>query len=610
MHIVTYYSYKGGVGRTMALVNSAAILANKGRKVLIVDFDLEAPGISTYQPFQANKSKGLVEYVSEYISTSVAPKARDYIVSSRLGDASVWLMPAGERTKTYSDRLNAIDWESLYATREGFLFFEDLKQQWKNEGFEYVLIDSRTGHTDVGGICTRQLPDAVVLMFFPNEQNLVGLEAVVRDIREDTAGTAQPPKALFFCASNVPDLDDEDHILEKKLSDARARLNAENILVIQHYSSLTLLDQPLFVLDRPGSRLSKQYHVLVSSIMARNLGDRDGAIALLRAIQDGRLVDFGKPEAEDQLRLTLDRLLRLYAKDSEIAWHMSRIYSELGDLDNENDRLSVAITGGFNVAEALRRRAAIAQLQNRHSEAVADLKAAIQTPQSSGAEFVAIVELLRGLAPDWISFIPVNRLEALEPSEAIRVADMLMADPRGRPLAIKLAEKLASEISTNKEVKESIHARYVLILIGAKQFDAAIEVLGPRERMLRSGAIEEVFNLSMAEWGATGSAPQDLMARVIELSHKDGYLDANRYQCFALAYFVCGNILLARQYVAECRRALETEGGRVFSCWRYLDLTREQMNRDLDEMERFFDGIGSGPAVFVIDDQSDETSPQ
>ena len=35
--IVTFYSYKGGVGRTFALANIAALLAKKGKRVLLMD---------------------------------------------------------------------------------------------------------------------------------------------------------------------------------------------------------------------------------------------------------------------------------------------------------------------------------------------------------------------------------------------------------------------------------------------------------------------------------------------------------------------------------------------------------------------------------------------
>ena len=65
---------------------------------------------------------------------------------------------------------------------------------------DYVLIDSRAGHTDTCGICTRQLPDSVVVFFFPNEQNLRGLAEVVGDIRAEAqaidAGYEQPEAYL------------------------------------------------------------------------------------------------------------------------------------------------------------------------------------------------------------------------------------------------------------------------------------------------------------------------------------------------------------------------------------------------------------------------------
>jgi MinD-like ATPase involved in chromosome partitioning or flagellar assembly len=46
--IVTFYSFKGGVGRTMALANIAVILVQRGIKVLAIDWDLEAPGLERY----------------------------------------------------------------------------------------------------------------------------------------------------------------------------------------------------------------------------------------------------------------------------------------------------------------------------------------------------------------------------------------------------------------------------------------------------------------------------------------------------------------------------------------------------------------------------------
>ena len=127
----------------------------------------------------------------------------------------LWIMPAGCQDSSYDARFRSIDWQRLYEDQGGFLFFEDLKVQW-SEAFnpDYVLIDSRTGHTDIGGICTRQLPNSVVAMFFPNEQNLRGLTPVVQAIREDREGGPLNKRIdLLFVMGNVPDLDDEDAIL-------------------------------------------------------------------------------------------------------------------------------------------------------------------------------------------------------------------------------------------------------------------------------------------------------------------------------------------------------------------------------------------------------------
>src|SRR5215207_7288616 len=98
MHTVTFYSFKGGVGRTMALVNAAAELTLRHKRVLIVDFDLEAPGIQTYGPSSSGpEALGVVDYVSKYIETGIAPDVRDYVSSYELNGRSIFLMGAGRQ---------------------------------------------------------------------------------------------------------------------------------------------------------------------------------------------------------------------------------------------------------------------------------------------------------------------------------------------------------------------------------------------------------------------------------------------------------------------------------------------------------------------------------
>jgi MinD-like ATPase involved in chromosome partitioning or flagellar assembly len=63
--IVTFYSYKGGVGRTMALANIAILLARRRLRVLMVDWDLEAPGLHQYFPEAKLNDRGLLELLCD-----------------------------------------------------------------------------------------------------------------------------------------------------------------------------------------------------------------------------------------------------------------------------------------------------------------------------------------------------------------------------------------------------------------------------------------------------------------------------------------------------------------------------------------------------------------
>ncbi len=75
--IITFYSYKGGTGRSMALANVAFLLANAGKRVLAIDWDLEAPGLHRYfEPFLADKnlehSTGVIDFVRDFATAALS----------------------------------------------------------------------------------------------------------------------------------------------------------------------------------------------------------------------------------------------------------------------------------------------------------------------------------------------------------------------------------------------------------------------------------------------------------------------------------------------------------------------------------------------------------
>ncbi|HLP62754.1 MAG TPA: P-loop NTPase, partial [Candidatus Deferrimicrobium sp.] len=92
MEAITFYSYKGGVGRTLSLANIAVYLSRFGLNVCIVDFDLEAPGIhyKLQSLFSRPVEKGLVDYIYEFTSGGNIPGSlSEYVLTAEN-------IPAGE----------------------------------------------------------------------------------------------------------------------------------------------------------------------------------------------------------------------------------------------------------------------------------------------------------------------------------------------------------------------------------------------------------------------------------------------------------------------------------------------------------------------------------
>jgi cellulose biosynthesis protein BcsQ len=246
--IITFYSFKGGVGRSMAVANVAAILAQQGKTVLALDFDFEAPGLHRYflrapdgahetkraEPDRAQRgvidlfkalrkrlrerlpvgphdaedpaTKREVRAIVEAVLESTAYRYRIHLQNPNHKDGSAALdfIAAGRFDEGYVGRVRSFGWKRFYDDyAEVFpILTEELAKR-----YDYVLIDSRTGFTDIGSICTMILPDKLVLVFSPNEQSLAGvLEVGEQAVRQRTSmGGDRGTLPLFPLLSRLED---------------------------------------------------------------------------------------------------------------------------------------------------------------------------------------------------------------------------------------------------------------------------------------------------------------------------------------------------------------------------------------------------------------------
>jgi tetratricopeptide (TPR) repeat protein len=204
--IITFYSYKGGTGRTMALANIAWILAANGKRVLAVDWDLEAPGLHRFfHPFLDSNAlaatTGVIDIINEYAWAATTGSQRsgqwhlDYahveqhaisLTPERLGlrfpeGASLDFLSAGRQDRSYSATVSSFEWDNFYERLGGGLFLDALRDDMR-ASYDYVLIDSRTGLSDSADICTIQMPDVLVDCFTLSDQSLDGAAAVARSV--------------------------------------------------------------------------------------------------------------------------------------------------------------------------------------------------------------------------------------------------------------------------------------------------------------------------------------------------------------------------------------------------------------------------------------------
>jgi hypothetical protein len=179
--VVTFYSYKGGVGRSFALANVAVILAQWGARVLAVDWDIEAPGLNHYfAPMVSGMDTGVLDFVLD--CSRGAPRSwQQYTTGISLPETPGQLrfMPVAGAGVDFATLVQGLSWDELYREHDLGRQLEELRHAWV-DNFDMILVDSRTGITDFSGLTTAQLPDILAFMFTANQQSLIGCANVVR----------------------------------------------------------------------------------------------------------------------------------------------------------------------------------------------------------------------------------------------------------------------------------------------------------------------------------------------------------------------------------------------------------------------------------------------
>lgn len=186
---VVFYGLKGGVGRSTALAMLAYLLARQGRKVLLVDFDLESPGLSgLLLPQEKMAAFGLVDwFIEDGVGGDVEAVMRDLVVDSPLSEHTSGRIRVaaalGQAETDYLAKLSRIygDVPSPQGPQRFAQRMERVVRALETqERPDIVLIDSRAGLHDLAAVSITALADLALLFAIDSRQNWEGYRQLFR----------------------------------------------------------------------------------------------------------------------------------------------------------------------------------------------------------------------------------------------------------------------------------------------------------------------------------------------------------------------------------------------------------------------------------------------
>jgi hypothetical protein len=203
-----FYSFKGGVGRSTALASFAIQRARAAERVVIIDFDLDAPGIGVLLAADSSgttASWGIIDYLLECPYDSV--DLREYYHACRQSGVThsgeILVFPSGCLNDNYLGKLARIDFEPPRENAESPL--AQLLRRVRDElQPDWILLDTRTGLSESSGLLLGGLSHLHILFGTSSEQSWQGLRLIIDRLGADRVMADKPQLECFLVQSLVP----------------------------------------------------------------------------------------------------------------------------------------------------------------------------------------------------------------------------------------------------------------------------------------------------------------------------------------------------------------------------------------------------------------------
>ena len=306
MKVISFFSFKGGVGRTALLTNLGAYWASRGKVVLLMDLDLAAPGIGYSLDGRLLDEQGRGLGMSELLSTFFESVKKDpekinflppqhlirqaefTIPRAKDAQGNLFFIPAGSRHFAVerllpgsaggnnivptipADKPKKDEKPQQTASRALAFYLKEHLESWtvpegpaKGKGIDYLLIDTRTGFAELLDLSLGYLADKMVLVSALNNQNLKGLQLTLEALKNKRVPFGTFPLLVSIVFSPLPAAEDSElyrrmdkaqQIIIQSLRLDRAgqrEIPPKNFTI--HYNQVLANREALLVLEQPKS---------------------------------------------------------------------------------------------------------------------------------------------------------------------------------------------------------------------------------------------------------------------------------------------------------------------------------------------------------------------
>jgi len=197
MVVASFYSYKGGTGRTTLLANVAALLAREGHDVACVDLDVNAPGLDVVFSLKDEDypPRSLLDYFSG-AKVSIEEMSVLYRHPELRGRLYIFPIPRVPTLGTRRPLAPII--RGMTDHLETFV-----KRVQERLGVEFILLDARSGFTSES-VVHFTLADEIFVVTRYSYQHIIGTAHILEVIKQVQVGRIKRPLEYFVVINDVP----------------------------------------------------------------------------------------------------------------------------------------------------------------------------------------------------------------------------------------------------------------------------------------------------------------------------------------------------------------------------------------------------------------------